>query len=97
MTEEELEGVWIVDPIQGNRLASLRHHFIVHGAEVGAESVEQYLRQAVAFAREKSGRSRPVSGSTPGVRRWEKTDLYMTRYIDVTNAGEIVSFGRVPG
>jgi len=95
MTEEELEGVWIVDPVQGNRLASLRHHFMLHGAELGAESIEQYLRQAVAFARERSGRSHPISGEIPGVRRWEKADQYITRYVDVTNAGEIVSFGRV--
>lgn len=95
MTEEELEGVWIVDPVKGNRLASLRYHFTMHGAEVGAENIDQYLRQAMAFARGRRGRGRPVRGETPGVKRWDKADLYITRYVDVTTAGEIVSFGCV--
>ena len=95
VTEEELEGVWIVDPRKETRLAPLQYHFMLHGVEVGAENINQYLRQAVAFARERRGRGRPVRGETPGVKRWDKADLYITRYIDVTTAGEIVSFGRV--
>lgn len=95
MTEEQLVGIWIVDPVKGTRLASVRYHFTEHGSDVGAGNIDQYLRQAVDFARNRTGRSRPVIGQTPGVRRWEKADRYIIRYIDMTPAGEIVSFGRV--
>lgn len=95
VTEEELEGIWIVDPRKKTRLASFQYHFTLHGAEVGAENIDQYLRQAVAFASERKGRGRPVKGETPGVKRWQKADLYITRYVDVAPTGEIVSFGRV--
>ena len=94
MTEEDLVGIWIVDPIQGTRLGSITHHFLVHGREVGAESIDQYLNRAAAFlitAKNRNGRGQKVMGKTLGVRRWEK----LGKYIDVTFDGEIVSFGSV--
>lgn len=90
MTEEELEGVWIVDPVRQTRLAALDRHFERHGEERGAQDVDQYLRMAIAFARERRGRGYSVSGLTPGVRRWKKAG----KYIDVDPNGEVVSFGK---
>jgi len=90
LTEEQLEGIWIVDPIKGSRLASIEHHFRVHGMEVGANNLTQYLHKALAFkntARNRNGRGREIRGLTPGVRRWEKQG----KYIDLTSEGEIVS------
>jgi len=88
-TEEELVGFWIVDPGQKARIAAIRYHFREHGKEVGAETVEQYLRKAVAFRQEKVGAGRPVDGPTPGVKRYTKQG----KFIDLAPSGEIVSFG----
>ncbi len=90
MTEDELVGVWIVDPVRQSRLAALNRHFDAHGAEMGAQNAERYVRMAVAFAREKTGKGYLVSGLTPGVRRWRKAG----KYIDIAPNGEIVSFGK---
>lgn len=94
MTEEELEGVWAVDPIQRTRIVLLQYHFDIHGSEVDAVDIQQYLHKATAFAvtaKHKNGRGRSVEGKTPGVRRWEK----LGKYVDITSDGEIVSFGRI--
>ena len=89
LTEEELVGFWIVDPGQKTRIAAISYHFREHGREVGAETVEQYLRKAVAFRQEKVGSGRPVDGSTPGVKRYVK----LGKFVDIAPNGEIVSFG----
>lgn len=93
MTEDELEGIWAVDPVRGSRLVLLQYHFEEHGAEVGAEDIDQYVRKAIAFAREKKGRGRDVIGTTEGVRRGRKE--HPPWYVDITPNGEIVSFGSI--
>jgi hypothetical protein len=93
MTEEELEGIWIVDPAKDTRLAAVLRHFEKHGEEVDAETPEQYLRKAQMFnqqARKRRGQGRAVEGPTPGVREFKKSG----RYIHVSPNGEIVSFGK---
>ncbi len=93
MTEEELEGIWIIDPLKQTRLAAFLRHYDKHKEEVGAESPEQYLNKALAFnqqARKRRGQGREVDGPTPDVREWKKSG----RYIHVAANGEIVSFGR---
>lgn len=93
MTEEELVGLWVVDPVQGTRMAAATRHYKVHGEEVGANDLDQYVRKAVAFSQEskkRNGAGRAVSGLIPDVRRWKKSG----RYIDVAPNGEVVSFGR---
>ncbi len=91
LTEEKLVGFWIVDPGQKTRIAAIGYHFREHGKEVGAETVEQYLRKAVAFRQEKVGAGKPVDGPTPGTKRYVKQG----KYIDLTPDGEIVSFGSI--
>ena len=66
------------------------HHFAKHGARVGAESAEQYLRKAEYFANNlRRARSFPVEGATEGVRRYVKAG----RFIDIAPDGSILSFG----
>ncbi len=94
MTEEELIGIWIIDPVQETRLAALEAHYKKHGVEVGAANLEQYVRQAIAFrveARKRNGPGKPVIGLTPGVRNWKKSG----RFIHLASNDEIVSFGAV--
>ena len=94
MTEEELEGVWIIDPIQKTRLAAVKQHFDKHGAEVGAADIEQYVRQAVGFraeAKKRNGAGQRVIGRTPGVRSWKKAG----KFIHLAPNEEIASFGTV--
>lgn len=93
MTEEELVGIWVVDPAKQTRLAAFLRHYEKHGDEVGAEDAKQYLNKALAFnqeARKRRGQGRLVEGPTPDVREWKKSG----RYIHVASNGEIVSFGR---
>jgi hypothetical protein len=89
VTEAELEGVWVIDPIQESRLIAFRRHYRKHRLNVEAEDEAQYLRKAIEFSRNLRGRGSPVPGLTPGVRRWQKQG----RYIDMTPDNEIVSFG----
>lgn len=96
MTEEELEGVWIVDPIKKTRLASAEYHFGEHGKEVNAADLDQYVRQALAFreeAKKRNGAGKAVLGRTPGVRCWRKSG----RFIHLTPNNEIASFGTSGG
>lgn len=96
MTEEELEGVWIVDPIKKTRLASAEYHFGEHGIEVNAADLDQYVRQALAFreeAKKRNGAGKAVLGKTPGVRCWKKSG----RFIHLTPNNEIASFGTTGG
>lgn len=96
MTEEELEGVWIVNPIKKTRLASAEYHFGEHGEEVNAVDLNQYVRQALAFreeAKKRNGAGKAVFGKTPGVRCWKK----LGRFIHLTPNNEIASFGKSSG
>ncbi len=70
--------------------ASLLDHFDRHGAEVEAETIEQYLRKALGFKQNlrRTQRSTP-QGSTEGVIRYVKNG----RYLDVAPDGRIISFG----
>ena len=93
MTEEELVGIWVIDPVRETRLAAVTRHYEVHGEEVDADDLDQYVRKSVAFsqeARKRNGPGKIVNGLIPNVRRWKK----LGRYIDVAANGEIVSFGR---
>ncbi|WP_131818490.1 polymorphic toxin-type HINT domain-containing protein [Planctopirus hydrillae] len=69
---------------------SLQAHFAKHGREVDAKDIDQYLRKAEEFARNKRGATRsPVDGATPGVTRFKKNN----KYIDIDSNGKIISFG----
>ena len=73
MTEEELVGIWIVDPVAKTRIAAVEYHFEKHKTKLGATSIEQYVRQAVSSreeAKKRNGAGKPVVGRTPGVRSW---------------------------
>ncbi len=92
MTEEQLEGIWIVDPVEATRLAAVEYHYEKHGAKLGAADIAQYVRQAISFreeAKKRNGAGKPVIGPTPGVRSWKK----LGRFIHLAPNGEIVSFG----
>ena len=94
MTEEQLVGVWIVDPIKKTRLAAVTWHFKKHKAALEATTLEQYIKQAIAFreeAKRRNGSGKPVVGKTPGVRSWAK----LGRFIHLAPNNEIVSFGVV--
>jgi hypothetical protein len=70
---------------------SLQKHFDKHGKEVGAESVEQYLRKAEAFKQNlKGAKTSRIDGSVEGVIRYKK----LGKYIDLAPDGTIVSFGK---
>jgi hypothetical protein len=69
---------------------ALRWHFEKHGGEVGAKTVEEYLRKAEGFAQNlKRARKSRVPGATPGVTRYKKGG----KYIDLDPDGNIISFG----
>jgi len=94
MTEEELVGIWIVDPVEKTRVAAVEQHFEKHKSQLGATSIEQYVRQAVSFreeAKKRNGAGKVVVGRTPGVRSWKK----LGRFIHLAPNDEIVSFGVV--
>ena len=70
---------------------SVARHFYKHGREVGADTVEQYLRKADGFFKNIRGAKRsPVTGATYGVDRFSKNG----RYIDLTKDKKIISFGK---
>jgi len=74
----------------GSAEESLKKHFEKHGAEVGATSLEQYLRKAQEFANNLRGAQRSaIEGFTEGVTRYSKAG----RYIDLASDGSILSFG----
>lgn len=94
MTEEDLVGIWIIDPVKKTRLAAVQRHFGKHKAILSVSSIEQYVRQAVAFreeAKKRSGAGKPVPGRTTGVKSWAK----LGRFIHLAPNNEIVSFGAV--
>ena len=71
---------------------SLRYHFEEHGEEVGASSIEQYIRKAEGFMQNLRGahRSYPSDG-TPGAIRYTKNG----KFIIIGPDGKILSFGKV--
>lgn len=72
-------------------ISSLQSHFNKHGAEVGAENIEQYLRKAVSFKQNLRGATKSsVAGATYGVIRYKKNG----KYIDIAPDGTIISFGK---
>jgi hypothetical protein len=74
----------------GSAEESLLHHFDKHGAEVGAETVEQYLRKAEGFAQNlRRATKSKVDGATASVTRYKKAG----KYIDLDTFGNIISFG----
>ncbi|CUH94301.1 hypothetical protein P22_0367 [Propionispora sp. 2/2-37] len=75
----------------GSTQDSVAYHYNTHGAEVGAENVEQYIRKAEAFKQNLRGaKTFPVDGAVAGVTRYVKNG----RYIDLASDGTIVSFGK---
>ena len=70
---------------------SLNKHFDVHGGEVGATSLTQYMRKAEGFRQNLRGaRSYPSDGYTEGARTYLKDG----KYIILDPEGNILSFGR---
>jgi RHS repeat-associated protein len=69
--------------------ASIAYHFEKHGAEVGAESVWQYLRKAEGFAGNLKGASKTVLED--GATRYTKNG----RYIIFDENTKILSYGTV--
>ncbi|EOH95908.1 hypothetical protein UAY_03334 [Enterococcus moraviensis ATCC BAA-383] len=72
--------------------ASLTKHFEKHGAEVKANSLEQYLNKAEDFSRKlKGARTKKIDYPTPNVVRYYKNG----KYIDIHKpTGKIISFGK---
>ena len=67
-------------------------HFEKHGANVGASTVEEYSRKAVAAMAARKGRGSLVEGATANVFRFNVHGT--TRYVDVDIINEVViSFG----
>ena len=73
-------------------LDSIKKHYEKHGKEVGAKSIEEYLRKAEEFAKTaKKGASKSkVPGKVDGVVRYKKNG----KYIDLAPDGTIISFGK---
>jgi len=69
---------------------SLMYHFRIHGAQVGAMDIEQYVRKAEGFKTNLKGakKSYPKEG-TPGAIRYTKNG----KYIILSPDGKILSFG----
>lgn len=73
--------------------SSIAYHFKKHGAEVGADSVEQYMRKAEAFSKNLRGSKsfKVVLGDgTSGMRHVKNG-----KYIILDEARRIVSFGTI--
>ncbi|GKX57429.1 hypothetical protein SOASR030_35410 [Leminorella grimontii] len=77
---------------RGSSEASLIDHFNKHGKEVKAETPEQYLNKAKAFAGNLRGARvvENIGGYTQGVTRYYKNG----KYIDIGPDKRIVSFGK---
>jgi RHS repeat-associated protein len=84
-----LVGRWAKDPVKDTISASIRYHYGEHGAELGAKSVWQYLRQAQEFANNLKGAAKRDLGD--GKTRYWKNG----RYIILDSAKRIISFGLV--
>ena len=69
--------------------ASLEYHFMEHGSEVGASSIDQYVRKADGFARNLRGATKSYpSDGTPGAIRYAKNG----EYIIIAPDGRIISY-----
>ena len=73
--------------------SSIAYHFKKHGAEVGADSVEQYMRKAEGFVQNLKGakQSKVVLGNGASGTRYAKNG----KYVILDNAKKIISFGAV--
>ena len=70
---------------------SVARHYYVHGREVGASDIEQYIRKAEGFKNNLSGATKSyVNGVVEGVIRYKKNG----KYIDLAPDGTIISFGK---
>ncbi|OOM72228.1 hypothetical protein [Clostridium sp. BL-8] len=70
---------------------SLAYHFDKHASEVGATSVEQYMRKAEGFMQNLRGAKKyGVDGAVEGTIRYVKNG----KYIDLAPDGTIISFGK---
>ncbi|WP_423241834.1 VENN motif pre-toxin domain-containing protein [Morganella morganii] len=70
---------------------SLQKHYEKHGKEVGANDIEQYQRKAEEFSRNLRGaKTSQIRGATDNVTRYYKNG----KYIDRTDDGKIISFGK---
>ena len=77
----------------GGKKFKMAYHFKKHGAEVGADSVEQYMRKAEAFSKNLRGSKsfKVVLGDgTSGMRHVKNG-----KYIILDEARRIVSFGTI--
>ncbi|MEG4270227.1 MULTISPECIES: S8 family serine peptidase [unclassified Microcoleus] len=78
---------------------SVKKHFRDHGAEVGANNVEEYIQLAEDFKQvvlnDKTTQIRRISGATSNVSRYELGD----KYIDLVDLDQgrygIISFGKL--
>ncbi|WP_373536393.1 hypothetical protein, partial [Microcoleus sp.] len=78
---------------------SVKQHFKNHGAEVGANNLEEYIQLAEQFKQvvlnDRRIQGRLISGATPNVSRYESGG----KYIDLVDLGQgrygIISFGNV--
>lgn len=62
-----------------------------HGTEVGAKSIDEYLRKAEGFKQNLKGATKSrVAGHTESVWRYKKNG----KYIDIAPDGTIISFGK---
>ena len=69
---------------------SVARHYYIHASEVGASSIEQYIRKAEGFKINLRGATKSyVDGAVGGVIRYKKAG----RYIDLAPDGTIISFG----
>ena len=79
-------GEWAFDSIE----ESVARHYYKHAYEVGASSVEQYIRKAEGFKINLKGATKSyVNGAVDGVIRYKKNG----KYIDLAPDGTIISFG----
>ncbi len=70
---------------------SVARHYYKHANEVGASSIEQYMRKAEGFKLNLKGASKSyVNGAVEGVIRYKKNG----KYIDLAPDGTIISFGK---
>ena len=71
---------------------SVARHYYIHGSEVGASSIEQYIRKAEGFKLNLSGATKSyIDGAVEGVMRYKKNG----KYIDLAPDGTIISFGKI--
>ncbi|MBR1815482.1 MAG: Hint domain-containing protein, partial [Lachnospiraceae bacterium] len=70
---------------------SIAKHYYKHANEVGASSIEQYMRKAEGFKINLKGATKNyVDGTVDGVIRYKKSG----KYIDLAPDGTIISFGK---